>query len=225
LIFAVLVVAALGLGLLTMWTLQPLVAAFGGRYNSAWYDTQGIVPAACMLFALSVGVAASALVRRTIPAMAITLVAYAAARIPVHFVRANFAPLRTHTFTAAMSSLLTRPLGTPTEGIVGPLGRGDLMQGTVVTDSLGHTIPSDATNLAVLQQYYCPDLPSRGRIPAASLSTCQQHLNGVSLHVTVRYQPAAHFWWVQATEATIFVALAAVFVAIAVVAVTRRRAV
>lgn len=224
LIFAVLAVAALGLGLLTMWTLEPLVAAFGGRYNSAWYDTQGIVPAACMLFALSVGVAASALVRRTIPAMAITLVAYAAARIPVHFVRVNFAPLHARTFTAPMSSLLTHPIGTPTEGVAESLGRGDWVQGTVVTDSLGHAIPSDATNLAVLQQYYCPDLPSRGRIPAASLSACQQHLNGVSLYETVRYQPASHFWWVQATEATIFLAVAAALVAVAVVAVTRRRA-
>ena len=223
LIFSVLALAALALGLLTVWTLQPLVAAFGGRYNSAWYDTQGIVPAACMVFALSVGVAASALVRRTIPAMAITLIAYAAARIPVHFVRVNFAPLRARTFTAPMSDLLTDPLGTPTEHIVGALGGGDLMKGTVVTDSLGHAIPSDATNLAVLQQYYCPDLPSRGRIPAASLSTCQQRLHGVSLHETVRYQPASHFWWVQATEAAIFLAIAAALVAVAVIAVTRRR--
>jgi hypothetical protein len=79
LIFAVLATAALALGLLATWTLDPLTAAFGGRYNSTWYDTQGLVPVACMLFALGVGVAASALIRRTIPAMAVTLVIYAAA--------------------------------------------------------------------------------------------------------------------------------------------------
>ena len=223
LIFAVLLAATLGLGLLNTWTLEPLVAAFGGRYNSAWYDTQGIVPAACMLFALSVGVAASAVVRRTIPAMAITLVAYAAARIPVHFVRLDFAPLSRRTFTVPMSSLLVHPIGTPADGIADRLGSGDWVQGTVVSDSLGHAIPSDATNLAVLQQYYCPDLPSRGRIPAATLSACQRRLDGVTLHETVRYQPASHFWWVQATEAAIFLAIAAVLVTVAVVAVARRR--
>ena len=223
LIFTVLLVVTLGVGLLNTWTLRPLVAAFGGRYNSAWYDTQGIIPAACMLFALSVGVAASALVRRTIPAMAITLVAYAGARIPVHFVRMHFAPARTRTFTTPMSSLLVHPIGTPADGIAERLSSGDWVQSTVVSDSLGDAIPGDATNLAVLQ-HYCPDLPSRGTIPAATLSSCQQRLDGVTLQETVRYQPASHFWWIQATEAAIFVAIAAALVAVAVVVVTRRRA-
>ena len=92
LIFSALAAAALALGMLTAWTLSPLNAAFGGRYNSTWYDIQGIVPVACMLFALSLGVATSAVVRRTIPAMAVTLVGYAVARIPVHFFRAHLAP-------------------------------------------------------------------------------------------------------------------------------------
>ena len=92
LIFGVLASAALALGLLATWTLDPLTAAFGGRYNSVWHDVQGMVPVACILFAFAVGVAASALIRRTIPAMAVTLAAYAVTRIPIEFIRARFAP-------------------------------------------------------------------------------------------------------------------------------------
>lgn len=221
LIFAVLALAALGLGLLSVWTVRPLVAAFGGRYNSTWYDTQGVVPAACMLFALSVGVAASALFRRTIPAMALTLVVYAAARIPVHFFRMHFASLQTRTFTAPMSSLLKDPLGTPIGSFHARFNAGDWVQSTTIVDSHGQ-IPGDAVNLALLQRY-CPSLPSRGAIPRATLTACRDRLDGISLRETVRLQPASHFWLIQAAETAIFLVLAAALVALAIALVTRRR--
>jgi hypothetical protein len=224
LVFGVLVAAALGLGLLTTWTLDPLVGAFGGRYNTAWYDTQGIVPAACMVFALAVGVATSALFRRTIPAMAVTLVAYAAARIPVHFVRMDFVGLTTRNFTAPMSSLLGQPLGAPPDVFVAQLSPGDWIHATTLSDSLGHIVEPYAVNLAVLQQY-CPRLPSRGAIPGAILRDCRARLDGITLHETVRMQPASHFWLTQTIETAIFIGAAAVFVTIAVFAVTKRRAV
>jgi hypothetical protein len=224
LIFGAFAAAALGLGLLTTWTLDPLVAAFGGRYNTAWYDTQGIVPAACMVFALAVGLATSALFRRTIPAMAVTLVAYAAARIPVHLVRMDFAGLVTRRFSAPMSDLLAQPLGAPTDVFAARLAAGDWVKATTLADSLGHAVGPYAVNLALLQQY-CPALPSRGAIPAGVLQSCRARLDGVTLHETVRVQPASHFWLMQAVESAIFLGAAAVLVTIAVLAVTKRRAV
>lgn len=224
LVFGVLVCAALALGFLTTWALDPLVGAFGGRYNTAWYDTQGIVPAACMVFALAVGVMTSSLLRRTIPAMAVTLVAYAAARIPVHFIRMDFIGLTTRSFTAPMSDLLARPLGAPTDAFTGQLSPGDWVHSTTLTDSLGHTVQPFAVNLEVVQQY-CPNLPNRGTIPRDLLLACRDRLDGVTLHETVRVQPASHFWLIQAVEAGIFLGAAAVLVTIAVIAVTRRRAV
>lgn len=224
LVFGVLVVAALGLGLLATWTLDPLVAAFGGRYNSAWYDTQGIVPAACMVFALAVGVATSSLLRRTIPAMAVTLVAYAAARIPVHFVRMHFVGMTTRRFTAPMRDLLANPLGAPTHAFIARLAPGDWVHSTTLVDSTGHTVQPFAVNIEVLQQY-CPDLPNRGAIPRSVMTACRARLDGVTLHETVRMQPASHFWLIQAVEAAIFLGAAAVLVTMAVLAVTKRRAV
>ncbi len=111
--------AALGLGLLATWTLDPLTPAFGGRYNSSWYDIQGIVPVACILFALGVGLTASALLKRTVPAIALTLVVYAAARIPIHFIRAHFAPITTRVISLQQSGLTKVPGATVTQRVGG----------------------------------------------------------------------------------------------------------
>jgi hypothetical protein len=222
LIFAVLTAAAALLGLLATWTLDPLTTAFGGRYNSTWYDTQGLVPIACMLFALAVGVAASALIRRTIPAMAVSLVVYAAARIPIHWIRVHFAPIRTHTFKVALSNLLTSPLGTPQDSFRTNLAPGDWLLNVRITDPSGQPIPNSGVNLEVLQNY-CPDLPNRGHIPTTTMQACKSTLQGQDLHETVRYQPASHFWLVQTVESTIFLTAAALLFAAAVLAVTRHR--
>jgi hypothetical protein len=222
LIFAALAAAALTLGLLATWTLDPLTPAFGGRYNSTWYDVQGIVSVACMLFALAVGVAASALIRRTIPAMAITLVIYAAARIPIHFFRAHFAPFASHTITARLSSLLNNPGATPQDLVTPNLAPGDWLQSVTVTDSSGHPIPTNNGNLGVLQ-HYCPNLIPTSNGDIHIDQACQSTLQNAAIHVRIRYQPATHFWLIQTVESAIFLALAALLVTAAVLAVTRHR--
>jgi hypothetical protein len=222
LIFAVLSAAALGLGLLATWTLDPLIPSFGGRYNSTWYDTQGLVPAACMLFALSLGVAASALIGRTIPAMAVTLVGYAAARIPVHWFRVHFAPLETRSFTAPLSNLLSTPYGAAQDAFATNLAPGDWVQHQVVTGPSGQIVPAGSPNLNMLLPY-CPNLSPRGSLSRAAVQACAQKVTGINLHETVTYQPAGHFWLVQAVETAIFAGAAAVLITVAVLAVTRRR--
>jgi hypothetical protein len=54
-------------------------------------------------------------------------------------------------------------------------------------------------------------------------AACQSRLKGLSLHGTIRYQPASHFWLIQTVESTIFLAGAALLVTAAILAVTRRR--
>lgn len=214
-------VGALVLGLLANWALDPLTPAFGGRYNSSWYDGRGIVPAACMLFAFGVGLAASALIRRTIPAMAVTLVVYAAARTPVHWFRAHFAPLQSRTVTMPMSALLQNPDGDPLGTIRSSAAQGDWLVKTTVFDPSGHAIRSGIGNRDLLLGY-CPELARRGPISEQAQQACAPHLSG-SFRSVSEYQSASHFWLVQAVESAIFVGLADVLVAAAIVAVTRRR--
>jgi hypothetical protein len=232
LIFGVLATAALVLGLLATWTLDPLTPAFGGRYNSTWYDIQAIVPVACMLFALSVGVVTSALIRRTIPAMAVTLVVYAAARIPVHWLRPHLWPATTRMFTVPLSVLLNNPAGAPQDSFTSSLAPGDWMRSLTITDASGHLVAYNGVNLNVLNRY-CPNLQPipapnglRGGPPPTGVldpSACTPRLQGLSLHGKITYQPASHFWPIQTVESAIFIGLAALLVTAAVLTVTRRR--
>jgi hypothetical protein len=224
LIFAVVTAAALAISVLALWALSPLMPAFGGRFNSTWYDIQGIVPVACMVFALSVGIAASALIRRTIPAMAVTILVYAFARIPIHWVRPHFAPSATRTVNVPLNDLLQNAVGSPSEDFTRTLRPGDWFIEGQVTDPSGHLLRATMNNIDILRSY-CPDLAAtRTELgPLTPSAACQAKLQGMSLHETITYQPASHFWSVQVAESVIFLISAALLVGAAIFAVTRRR--
>jgi hypothetical protein len=222
LIFGSVAAAALLLGLLADWTLTPLTDAFGGAYNSTWYDIRGIVPVACMLFALALGVAASALTRRTIPAMAVTLVGYAAARIPIHWIRWHFAPLQSRAATVQLSSLLDNLTVAPHDLGSALAPAGAAVHGIAATGPSGHPVPADQSILLLVQQY-CPGLQvDPHRTGVVDPDSCAARLHGLALHVTAQYQSASHFWLVQAVESAVFVATAALLVAGALTVVSRR---
>jgi hypothetical protein len=224
LIFGVAAASALSLGLLATWSLDPLNAAFGGRYNSTWYDTQGVVPVACMLFALAVGVAASALFRRTIPAMALTLLAYAAARIPIHWIRWRFAPLSTHTIQAPLAALLQNPTGSPWDVGTSAVPNGAWLHEISITGPAGQPIATNRGSFDLLRDY-CPSLQiDASRNGVLDPDACAAQVRGLSLRATASYQPADHFWLIQTIESAIFLSLAALLVAVAILAVRRHRA-
>ncbi len=61
------------------------------------FDLSGTVPAACAPFAFALGTAAGALIRRTVPAMAVTLGGYLALFLPLESLRYHLiAPLTAH---------------------------------------------------------------------------------------------------------------------------------
>ena len=213
--------AAALLGFVAAWALDPLAPAFGTRFNSTWYDITGVVPVACMLFAFAAGVAASALVRRTIPAMATTLVVYAAARIPVHFFRRNLWPTVDHTVAYPLSALLRDPDGDHAPAV--GLSPNDWILSTMRLDPTGNPI-GNLNNRGVLITY-CPDLPPRGDIGAGAIQACQAKVNGLSMKDVSRYHPASQFWSIQLVETLLFVTFAVVLAAAAILAVVRRRSI
>ena len=216
--------AAAVLGQVTVWALDPLTPAFGTRFNSTWYDILGIVPIACMLFAFAAGAAASALTRRTIPAMATTLVVYAAARIPMHFVRDHFSPTRTSTGTFRISDLLRGIDDDPTAVAAAQhVSLNDRILSTATFDSLGR--PTAGLNNRGVLMRYCPDLPPRGDVSRAAVNSCASKVNGLSGHQITRYHPASDFWTIQLVESLIFVGAAAALFAVAIAAVVRRRSI
>ena len=224
LIFGCIGAASLGVSLLAVWALNPLMPAFGGRFNSTWYDIQGLVPVACMLFALSLGLAASALIRRTIPAMAVTLFVYAAARIPIHWVRVHFWPPVTKTTSIPLTDLLGNAIGSPADDFGRRVGPGDWFLKGSVTDPSGHPIRPTQNNIDILRRF-CADLaaPAGDSGVVRASASCTANLRSLSLHEKITYQPASHFWLVQSVESALFLVAAGLLIAAAIFAVTRRR--
>jgi hypothetical protein len=84
------------------------------------FDVQGIVPIGYTLFAFALGTAAGALIRRTLPAMAVTVGAFLVARLGIQALRGHLlTPLRS--VQPLVGSTGDVSLGTP---VVARVGRG-----------------------------------------------------------------------------------------------------
>jgi hypothetical protein len=92
------VVIAGAFGLLSTWQHAPIEAMVVDRIIPGVFDVRGFVAAGYAAFAFTLGLTSGALLRRTLPAMAATLVGYAVVRIVVvEAVRAHFATPLTYT--------------------------------------------------------------------------------------------------------------------------------
>lgn len=164
----------------------------------AAFDIQGIVPVAYAVFAVALGIAVGSVVRRVLPALAITIATFLAVRIPIAvYLRPRFmTPLQA---------------GSPGFTIHVPAGAWVLSQGLVG--------PNGATlgNLFAIPGP-CQPNPVDGKGLVARCLT--QH----GYHLTASYQPASRFWAFQGMEAGIFLVLTALLVGFAFFWVLRRDA-
>jgi hypothetical protein len=189
------IAAAAVISLLVAWWLRPfnqlMAMDAGGHVNRMApniYDLSGIVPAASALFAFALGTAAGALIRRTIPAMAVTLGGYLALRLPLESLRYQFiAPLTAHGHFGNTPS-------TPLSAYV---------LSTSYTDAAGHPI-SFSTMVSACQS-------THGGEAAIRLSC----LAAKGYQFATAYQPDSRFWTLQGIESAIFVGAAAALLAIA----------
>jgi hypothetical protein len=178
------------------WWSGTLNSLDGDRFSPAKFDFQNLVPVAYSLFAVALGIAAGALIRRTLPALATTVAGYVGVRLIVE----NYARPR-------YLSPLTRavPLSSGNPGGDGAWNlRTDLTLHGRVLDGVVRT-PAQ-----------CLGVPDR-----AGMDSC---LDRLGYRLTTTYQPAGRYWTFQFIEAGLFVALAAVLVGVAILAVHRRDA-
>jgi len=166
----------------------------GGTFDSRWssFDLQGPVLVAYVFFGITLGAAAGAVIRRTVPAMAVTLVAFIAIRVAVYnWVRPNLLP----------------PLSWDTSKLTPNLGDSWNL-GQRAVDLSGHPV-SD--------QYYQQLLANAGVLPGSFADYMRAH----GVVVLQLYQPESRFWLFQGMEAALFVVLAAALIGLAVWAIRR----
>ncbi len=184
---------ALGLSEIVTWWRHPF-DVLQGRMSPGGFDVEGIVLTSTAVFSFTLGVLAGALLKRTIPAMSVTLAAFLAVRLPVsQFLRPHF----------------QAPVHESVSGLVPRAHAGDWVLSNQLVDFVGNPISSDREALAIQHA-------RRGGIDAAS------YIAQAGWKRSVTYQPSGRFWSFQLMEAGIFLALSVLCIAGALWIVRRR---
>jgi hypothetical protein len=219
-------VTAAGLGSLAVtWWSSPIdktAADQFARMEPLLFGARGIVPIGYAAFAFALGVTVGMLVRRTVPAMAITLAVFVAVQIAMPLlVRPHLiAPSRsTIEITASNLDGLRGPPPAdngPIEAILrAPEARafaGAWVLSSQAVDASGHAVAS----IPLSRSGACA-LPVRGPAqqpvgakPGDELSACFAELKRRGYRQQVTYQPSSRFWPFQWIETGIYIALALV---------------
>jgi ABC-type transport system involved in multi-copper enzyme maturation permease subunit len=192
--------------LLTWWA-GPLDHISGNRFAAMTFSSRDIVPLAYAAFAFALGTTVGLLLRRTLPAMALTLAVFIGIQILVPgTIRPHLLPSTTTTFP------INQTTTSQSKGVSGhamnfhfdlPIPPGAwVISAPPVKDSSGHVV--------LLTSYSdCFPGPSaaKPRFDAGQIGAC---LAKYDLHETVTYQPAGHYWPLQWYETGIFLVLAGV---------------
>jgi hypothetical protein len=215
------------LSLILTWWFSPIDRVQLNPLDPSMFGVRGIAPVGYAAFAFMLGVAAGVLLRRTVPAMALTLVAFTAARLVVtYYVRPYLmGSLRAISpLVMATGSGQVPPPGAPT---VKP---GDWVLSAQTVNGAGQVIgqfggvgPNGGISFRVLHGVVslvgvgpCPNTFPAAAIgtarspagPSASFNAAAQEcITKFGLRNIVTYQPLSHYWPLQAYETLIFVGL------------------
>jgi hypothetical protein len=207
---AALAVAGLASWLVSWWF--ALVDAVNmNRLVPSVFPARGVVAIGYAAFALALGVAAGALTRRTLPAMAATLLGFVAARTAYTlWVRPHLLGAREALFSVGLG----KGVGyvSSTSGVSIAPNMPPIPNAWTVSDMLvdrAHHALSTA-QLHDLLVRTCPTIttfPAGSAKANAAAATCQQTLSHHLLQL-VSYQPPSHYWPLQFLEAGIFLTAA-----------------
>jgi ABC-type transport system involved in multi-copper enzyme maturation permease subunit len=213
------------LSYLITWWARPLdgitgdsFAPTGNRFAALTFATRDVVPLGYAAFAFALGVTVGLLLRRTVPAMALTLAVFVGIQILVPTVlRPDLPPSTTTTFP------INQATTSQSDGIYGqgtnfhfdlPVPQGSwITSDRPVKDSTGKVAdPAD----------YPDCFPSSGadQLTIGQTGVC---LATYRLHETITYQPPSHYWPLQWYETGFFLVLAGVLAAFCFWQIRRRQ--
>jgi ABC-2 family transporter protein len=198
------------------------------RLDPVIFDVRGVAPLGYAAFAFALGVTAGVLLRRTVSAMALTLVVFVVVQVLVpNFVRPHLLP-PAH-YTAPLSTghgqvNVNAVSGVTDIVLTAPFAKAGawVLSDVVIT-------PSGAPSNVIMT----PAGPELTALPRGCVSTsgpginplaCRKLLAAMHLRQSVTYQPASRFWPLQWIETAIYLLLAAGLGWVCVWQVRRRRA-
>ena len=215
------------LGLMVTWWSSPIDRVNADPFTV--FDQRGIVPFGYAVFAFALGVTAGMLLRRTLPAMAATVVVFAGARLAVtNWVRPYLmAPLR---IVSAVQAPAGNGPSNPAGAVPNPA---DWILSDQTVNAAGHVIGQDGAisfgggrfgilfglagdGRTTLQGVgVCPNrFPARtgaapGGGPSAAFDrAAQECITRLQVRQVLTYQPTSRYWPLQWYELAIFAGLA-----------------
>jgi ABC-2 family transporter protein len=189
------VTLAIAAAALVMWWRTPFDRV-QGRMSPSGFEIEGLVVPAYALFALTLGVLAGAVLKRSIAAISAALVAFFGVRLAVgHLLRPHY----------------QAPVHETAPGLTSTGHARDWVLSNGLVDAVGRRISSGREDLAILHAQHA-------RLDA------QEYLVSLGWRRSISFQPADRFWTFQAIEAGVFVALSVATVLLMLWLVRRRPA-
>jgi hypothetical protein len=214
------------LSLLVTWWFSRMDQLNLNRFTPGMFEDRGIVPVGYAAFAFALGVTAGVLIRRTVPAMAATLLPYAGVRLAVaYWIRPNLmTPLR---ITAPLAlggpgqqTMMGQGTPNPSDWVLSSetLNKAGQVIGQNGGVSIAHGMQGisfqsrpDGVWLAGVGR--CPNIPAGTALGPGSTvgrsGALQACVGKLGVHQQLVYQPMSRFWAFQWYEMGIFLAAAA----------------
>jgi ABC-type transport system involved in multi-copper enzyme maturation permease subunit len=197
-----------GLSLMQAWWAAPIGRAVAhggsgtmlamGQFSPLVFATHGITPLGYAAFAFTLGVTAGVLIRRAIPAMAVTLVIFATLQLAMPlWIRPNLFP--PHQTTVAIGRDITFTNDSQ--------GNFTLLTGSLPGQPGAWILSSRAVDAAGQPVRTAPPACLQAVVNGsgpAGLDCLASH----GIRIAVTYQPASRYWAFQWTETAIYLALA-----------------
>jgi hypothetical protein len=191
------------LSLMHAWWADPISKAIalgggasvlsGNRFAWIAFASHGITPLGYAAFAFALGTAAGALIRRAVPAMAVTLAIFAVAQVPMPlWGRPNIIPPVQTIGTVEAAQV---NFGSLTASAV-PGQPGAMVVASHAVNAAGQVVPSLPVSC----------FPDSG--PAKFAGDPGQCMDKLGIREVVSYQPASRYWPIQLIETGIFLVLA-----------------
>ncbi|TDC15947.1 transmembrane transport protein [Streptomyces sp. 8K308] len=207
---------------LLTWAAGPFDEVARTRFGALEFGARDIVPLGYAALAVVLGTVVGLLLRRTLPAMALTLVAFLALQLLVPNV------VRPHLMSPETASLPMTAEAINQARNLGSISGGATIGGLELPEAPGawisHTSPlrtADGASLSEATFNNCLDSPPEtgagGRF--GDTAVC---LGELDLHVDVSYHPAERYWPFQWAETTLYLAASALLTAFGLWRVHRR---
>ena len=206
--------AAAGLlSLMVTWWFSPIDAVNLNRFTPAMFGERGIVPIGYAAFAFASGVTAGLVIRRTVPAMATTLVAFLGARVGMTYLLRQHLMPPVHAVSPVQLTAVTGP-APPGLGAPNPadwvLASHTLNADGQVIDNLNLNFQHGPGGTWLEGVGRCPNIPAGTTLNRSHQSYHLQQacIDRLGIHQELIYQPISRFWAFQGIELAIFLAVA-----------------